>query len=110
MPDANIPDFITKFVEAVYPDAPWLAMAMFDEGTCLRDATELIATLRARVAELEKELAEANGKLAEIHETFYGGGYELAHWHLNGDLEPIDSFFESNDWEPTRVAELEGKK
>lgn len=24
----------------------------------------------------------------------YGQGLEIAHWHLNGDLEPFDNFFE----------------
>jgi len=70
---------------------------------------EEIYALRARVAELEGEVATANGKLADVTEMFYGQGYQLAGWHLNGDLEPIDSFFESNEWEPTRVAELEAQ-
>jgi len=29
---------------------------------------------------------------------FYGQNMLVANWHLNGDLEPIDSFFEENDW------------
>ena len=35
----------------------------------------------------------------EIWDTFYGQNLELANWHLNGTLEPIDNFFENNDWD-----------
>lgn len=34
----------------------------------------------------------------EIWETFYGQNLQVANWHLNGELEPMDKFFESNDW------------
>jgi len=37
-------------------------------------------------------------KLKEIHDVFYGQGYELANYHLNGEKEPMDNFFEENDW------------
>ena len=26
---------------------------------------------------------------------FYGQGLEIANWHLNGDLEPFDYFYEN---------------
>lgn len=34
----------------------------------------------------------------EIWDTFYGQNLELANWHLNGTFEPIDNFFENNNW------------
>lgn len=34
----------------------------------------------------------------EIWHSLYGQNMEVANWHQNGDLEPIDSFFEDNDW------------
>lgn len=34
----------------------------------------------------------------EMWEAFYGQNLELANWHQNGDLEPIDKFFEQNEW------------
>jgi len=36
--------------------------------------------------------------VAEIWETFYGQNMQVANWHQNGELEPMDTFFESNDW------------
>jgi hypothetical protein len=40
---------VQAFMAAVYPDAPNLALALFDERTVLRDATMLILALRAQV-------------------------------------------------------------
>ena len=41
-----------------------------------------------------------NLALAELEAlwSFYGMGLEVANWHLNGDLHPLDDFFESNDF------------
>ena len=37
--------------------------------------------------------------ISEIWETLYGQNMQVANWHKNGELEPMDNFFESNDWE-----------
>lgn len=42
--------------------------------------------------------AEAERIVKEMWEAFYGQNLQVANWHLNGDLEPIDKFFEENDW------------
>jgi hypothetical protein len=42
--------------------------------------------------------AEAERIVKEMWEAFYGQNLEFANWHRNGDLEPIDKFFEENDW------------
>ena len=42
--------------------------------------------------------AEAERIVKEMREAFYGQNLEVANWHQNGDLEPIDKFFEENDW------------
>lgn len=34
----------------------------------------------------------------EIWNTFYGENMQVANYHQNGELEPLDCFFESNDW------------
>lgn len=44
------------------------------------------------------ELEEKCNKLQSFYDymkELYGTGLEVANWHLNGDLEPFDSFFES---------------
>lgn len=42
-----------------------------------------------------KQLEE---KLADVWDVLYGKGFEVVGFHLNGDLEPMDSFFDNNDW------------
>lgn len=45
---------------------------------------------------------ENEGKLKEVVETLYGKGLQVANWHMNGDLEPLDNLFEENDWFPEK--------
>ncbi|HGW0999893.1 TPA: hypothetical protein ACNPUC_004045 [Raoultella planticola] len=39
-----------------------------------------------------------------VHHELYGQGFMVAGWHLNGDLHPLDSWFEENDWNPETPA------
>ena len=57
------------------------------------------------MARLEEALAKANSKLVDINDALYGKGFEIAGWHLNGDLEHMDTWFEENDWEPVALEE-----
>ena len=55
-------------------------------------ALELSET-KSKIKELEKE----NAALKAYKDYFadcYGQGYEVANYHLNGDLEPLDSFID----------------
>lgn len=55
-------------------------------------ALELLET-KSKIKELEKE----NAALKAYKDYFadcYGQGYEVANYHLNGDLEPLDSFID----------------
>lgn len=49
-----------------------------------------------------KQLAEENvalkGIVSEINNELYGQGFEVAGWHLNGALEPLDNWFTDNGW------------
>lgn len=36
--------------------------------------------------------------LREICDELYGHGFEVMGWHLNGDSEPIESWFDDNGW------------
>ncbi|UZV41245.1 hypothetical protein vBVpaMR16F_179 [Vibrio phage vB_VpaM_R16F] len=49
-------------------------------------------------SDAEKRADRNERILKEIIETFYGHGYAIANWHLNGELEPLDNFFDDNDW------------
>lgn len=48
----------------------------------------------------------ANTKLCDVSNSFYGQNLSVAGWHLNGAHEPIDSWFEQNDWEPVELSVL----
>lgn len=60
--------------------------------------------LASKLAAAEAELTEANRRLAEIRDELYGNGLEVAGWHQNGELEPLDSWFEHNEWGPVEAA------
>jgi len=54
------PDYVIKFVKAVYPDCHELMMASFDEERCLTDATELILDQRSKLK--NADLYDENGE------------------------------------------------
>lgn len=60
----------------------------------------LIAQRDALVAENEALRVAVDGVNSEL----YGKGFEVLGWHLNGDTEPLDSWFEDNDWDPETPA------
>lgn len=39
-----------------------------------------------------------------FNQELYGKGFEVLGWHLNGDTEPLDNWFEENDWSPETPA------
>jgi hypothetical protein len=62
-----------------------------------RDAQQKRAdALAVENAALKKAVTEFN--------ELYGQGMNVANWHLNGDLEPLDNFFDENDWNPETPA------
>jgi len=52
----------------------------------------------AAIAEAADRLDELQSTIADIRSTLYGHGLTVSGWHLNGELEPIDNFFEENGW------------
>jgi len=70
---------------------------------------DLLIECQNRVTELEGDrdrlaaaLSEANNKLDDVRDSFCGRNLMISGWHLNGDLEPVDNWFDSNDWEPVQ--------
>ena len=49
------------------------------------------ATLKREALEMLKALS----KFKKYFDGMYGNGFEVAHWHLNGALEPFDRFYDS---------------
>lgn len=71
-------------------------------------ATELSET-KAKLDKLSKE----NDSLKAYKNYFadcYGQGYEVANYHLNGDLEPLDSFIDGAQQEYDSILSQNGNK
>lgn len=49
--------------------------------------------------EIFNRLKKAEAIINDIWDVFYGHGLKIANWHQNGDLEPIETFFEENHWD-----------
>lgn len=76
-------------------------MPEFSQGVCHDGAAILINGAPLTVEQIIEKLrkgADAERIVGEMWDMFYGQDMALVGWHLNGDHEPIDSFFESNDW------------
>lgn len=58
----------------------------------------------AVVSALAAENAALKVAIDGVHHELYGKGFEVAGWHLNGALEPLDSWFEDNNWNPETPA------
>lgn len=57
------PEEVVNFIEAVYPGNADLAMVFFSEKKCLKDATEIILTLRYQLATLKAKMREIDDAL-----------------------------------------------
>lgn len=76
-------------------------MPEFSQGVCADGAAILMDGQPLTIEEilvLLRKGENAKRVVGEMWEMFYGQGFEIANWHLNGDLEAIDNFFEDNDW------------
>lgn len=74
-----------------------------DSANSLSLAIELSET-KSKIEELEKE----NVALKAYKDYFtgcYGQGYDVANYHLNGNLEPLDNFIEGAEAEYTTALE-----
>lgn len=66
-----------------------------------------LSEIKAKLEELSKE----NTALKAYKDYFadcYGQGYEVANYHLNGDLEPLDTFLDSAEAEYESVFSQNG--
>lgn len=69
--------------------------------------------LLSQLAERDKEIERLH-RFKEYFDELYGQGLEVANWHLNGNTEPFDSFYDSaveymNDPLPAAPEEGAGK-
>ena len=84
------------------------AFGIKGEGAHSKLVIEYVSGLVAENATLRVAVDGVNSEL-------YGKGFEVLGWHLNGDTEPLDTWFEDNDWDPetpatdTAIAEIGAK-
>lgn len=50
---------------------------------------------KARLAERDREIERLRKFKAYFLDEMYGEGLEVVNWHMNGDTEPFDIFFDS---------------
>lgn len=74
----------------------------------LTDRGDVMKAVPMIVVDTMQEAADKIGRLerivGEMWETFYGQNMQVANWHQNGELESMDTFFESNDWSAEKSA------
>ena len=76
-----------------------LLQEMYEKSERDNSCDDRIKELTKQRDELEVKYKNAKRIIDEVHDAFYGRNMEVTNWHLNGALEPIDSFFDNNDWE-----------
>ena len=72
-----------------------LSIQALEENTKLKAELEQLQSANAKLCEEIAELKRFKQYFDELYET----GLEVANWHLNGDLEPLDNFMDfANDY------------
>jgi hypothetical protein len=69
-----------------------------------RRPTDVIVELAQHLEKLAVESVALKTAIDGFNQELYGKGFEVLGWHLNGDTEPLDSWFEDNDWNPETPA------
>ena len=62
-------------------------------GTCC--SSSVLAHFVRKFIEHQRAKIERLEKFKYYFDDLYGQGYEIANWHMNGDLEPFDNFYDS---------------
>ena len=66
-----------------------------DDAAVAANAARLAACWNAHDA-LLAALTLARAQLGDLFDVMYGSNLQIYGWHLNGDPEPVDSFFDDN--------------
>lgn len=59
---------------------------------------DLLIRLANHIETLESKVKTLTNRHKSILTELYGQDFEILGWHLNGDTEPLDSWFEENNW------------
>ena len=69
-------------------------------------AADVACDVKALAAEVERLTERHN----DIVKALYGQGLDVVGYHLNGDLEPLDTWFEDNNWIDSPVAKADKER
>ena len=64
-----------------------------------KEASRRITQLQAQLAEAQRARINAEKMVKEIRESLYGQRLSVVGWHMNGEHEPLDNWFDENGWE-----------
>lgn len=98
-------------IEAERMEAWWEKLGQYTEPWTPKGGAMSAWKERARLAaererEMQTELDRLKKVHAEIVSELYGQGFDVLGFHLNGDIEPLDKWFENNGWlEPDNTQE-----
>lgn len=81
--DTTIPNYWRKSIT----DNEIIRVFKLIWGDLIPEALDLMTRQKAKIERLEK--------FKSYFDKLYGDGLEVANWHMNGDLEPFDNFYES---------------
>ena len=80
------------------PKRTILAVAKDHLMLCIQKGNR-ITQLQAQLAEAQRARINAENMVKEIRESLYGQRLSVAGWHMNGEHEPLDNWFDENGWE-----------
>ena len=67
-------------------DEEWHSEELFANAHLFAAAPDMLAALKLALKQIK-----------ETQDALLGQGLQVAGWHLNGDLEPVESFFSDSD-------------
>lgn len=85
-----------------YTDDVLIDKAKYYISNCSRPSYPCTTYDEALIHLIVPELAKRLSEYKEFYDYFselYGQGLEVANWHINGDLEPFDDFFDAAEEE-----------
>ncbi len=92
---------IDEMLKAAGPASCYVPVATNQLITGLSNA---VRELQAQIGAITAENVGLKVAVDGFNQELYGQGFQVSGWHLNDALDPLDSWFESNDWDPETPA------
>ena len=79
-----------KAVEEAFVSLVCLGQYMWERDVAISQLEELGLSLGQKTDDVQQAI-----NFKKYFDELYGEGLEVVNWHLNGDLEPFDNFYEN---------------